>query len=76
MKMLEWTAKKDPNRPVATIKFDWVDKEKRDYHEHHLSLGLALESVRFDDTVRVVIVTGRDDGVFELGPRSAATRTR
>ena len=29
MKMMEWSVKKDPARPVATIKFDWVDKEKR-----------------------------------------------
>lgn len=64
--LMEWVVKRDG--PVATVKFDVVNKPLEDFVEHHMSLGLALEEVRFDDTVRVVVITGRDDGMFELGP--------
>ena len=71
--LMEWVVKKDG--PVATIKFDVVEKPLSEFIEHHMSLGLALEQVRFDDTVRVVVITGRDDGMFELGPqRSLSAR--
>ena len=64
--LMEWVVTKDG--PVATVKFDTVNKPLDEFIEHHVSLALALEKVRFDDTVRVVILTGRDDGLFELGP--------
>lgn len=65
--LMEWVADVEP--PIATIRFRKVDKELEDYYEHHVSLALALESVRFDDRIRVVVIAGRDDdsGVFELG---------
>jgi enoyl-CoA hydratase len=69
--MMEWTIKKDGQ--VATIKFDVVQKPLDQFIEHHMSLGLALEKVRFDDEVRVVVITGRDDGMFELGPTPGET---
>jgi enoyl-CoA hydratase len=55
------------------MKFDVVNKPLEQFIEHHMSLGLALEEVRFDDSVRVVIITGRDDGMFELGPQRGET---
>jgi len=64
--LMEWVVTQDG--PVATIKFGTVSKPLDEFIEHHVSLALALEKVRFDDTVRVVILTGRDDGLFELGP--------
>jgi enoyl-CoA hydratase/carnithine racemase len=69
--LMEWVVKKDG--PVATIKFDTVEKPLNEFIEHHMSLGLALEKVRFDDEVRVVVITGRDDGMFELGPMRGET---
>ena len=69
--LMEWVVSKDG--PVATIKFDTVNKPLDEFIEHHVSLALALEKVRFDDTVRVVIITGRDDGLFELGPQRGET---
>ncbi|MBI2913144.1 MAG: enoyl-CoA hydratase/isomerase family protein [Chloroflexi bacterium] len=63
---MEWVVTRDG--PVATIKFGVVQKPLKDFIEHHVSLALALEEVRFDDTVRVVVITGRGDGMFELGP--------
>jgi enoyl-CoA hydratase/carnithine racemase len=69
--LMEWVVTKDG--PVATIKFDTVSKPLEEFVEHHMSLGLALEKVRFDDSVRVVVITGRDDGLFELGPQRGET---
>jgi enoyl-CoA hydratase len=71
--LMEWTVHRDG--PVATIKFELVDKPLEDFHEHHISLALALEEVRFDDSIRVVVLTGRDDGsgMFESGPLPGET---
>lgn len=65
--LMEWVAHIEP--PVATIRFEQVDKPLEDYLEHHVSLGIALEKVRFDDSIRVVVIAGRDDdsGIFEMG---------
>jgi enoyl-CoA hydratase len=65
--LMEWVAILDP--PVATIRFQQVDKPLEDFIEHHVSLGIALENVRFDDRIRVVVISGRDDdsGIFEMG---------
>ena len=64
---MEWVVHQDG--PVSTVKFETVEKPLEEFVEHHVSLALALEKVRFDDSVRVVVITGRDDGMFELGPR-------
>ncbi len=64
--LMEWVVNQDG--PVATIKFQAVSKPLHEFIEHHISLALALEKVRFDDSIRVVVITGRDDGLFELGP--------
>ncbi len=69
---LEWAVHKDG--PVATIKFGPVERNPEDFIEHHVSLGIALEQVRWDDSVRVVVITGRDtNDVFELGPQRDET---
>jgi enoyl-CoA hydratase/carnithine racemase len=58
---------------VAIIRFEGVEGEVAGYRDHHMSLAAALEEVRFDDAVRVVVITGGDD-IFELGsPREGAT---
>jgi enoyl-CoA hydratase/carnithine racemase len=69
---LEWAVHRDG--PVATIRFEPVQRAPEDFVEHHVSLGIALEQVRYDDSVRVVVITGREtDDVFELGPRRDET---
>jgi enoyl-CoA hydratase len=69
--LMEWVVHQDG--PVATIKFGAVEKPLDQFIEHHVSLALALEKVRFDDSIRVVVITGRDDGMFELGPTRGET---
>lgn len=69
---MEWVVHRDG--PVATVKFEAVRKPLADFLEHHISAALALEEVRFDDSVRVIVITGRDDGtLFELGPERGDT---
>ena len=63
----EWVVQRQG--PVATVAFGTVQKARRETLDHHMSLARALEEVRFDDSVRVVVVTGREGGIFELGPR-------
>ena len=62
----EWVVRREG--PVATVVFGRVQKARRDTVDHHMSLAQALEAVRFDDSVLVVVITGRDGGIFELGP--------
>jgi enoyl-CoA hydratase len=69
---MEWLVRKDG--PVATIQFGVVARAPEQFMEHHVSMAIALEQVRFDDDIRVVVITGRDtDDVFELGPRREDT---
>lgn len=63
----EWVVQKDG--PVATVVFGTVEKPRRESLDHHMSLAQAIEAVRFDDAIRVVVITGRDGGIFELGTR-------
>jgi enoyl-CoA hydratase len=39
-----------------------------DYLEHHISVALAVEDLRRDDTVRVIVITGEQDGEFHAAP--------
>ena len=66
VRVKEWVVAREG--AVATLTFDFVEKPMHEYLEHHISFALALESVRWDDTVRVVVIGGGDDGLFELGP--------
>lgn len=70
---MEWVVSRDG--PVATIRFEPVQRDPEDFIEHHVSMAIALEEVRFDDSVRVVVITGREtDDVFELGRRRDETQ--
>jgi enoyl-CoA hydratase/carnithine racemase len=70
---MEWVVHRDG--PVATIRFEPVQRDPQDFIEHHVSLGIALEDVRFDDSVRVVVITGREtDDIFELGRKRDETQ--
>jgi enoyl-CoA hydratase len=53
---------------VATIKWKPVSRPPSEYREHHLSLAMALDEVRWDDRVRVVVIAGSDEGAFETDP--------
>jgi enoyl-CoA hydratase len=52
---------------VANLDFGIVVKDVQDHIEPHVSFAMALESVRFDDTVRVIVITmrAREDGDIE-----------
>jgi enoyl-CoA hydratase len=66
----EWTVQRQ--QAVATVRFGRVDIDRADYRDHHMSLAACLDEVRFDDNIRVVVITGGDD-IFELGsPREGA----
>ena len=49
----EWAIELDGQ--VATIKWKPVARLAQDYREHHLSLAMCLEEVRWDDRVRVIV---------------------
>jgi enoyl-CoA hydratase/carnithine racemase len=52
-----------------------VARDPQDFIEHHVSMALALEEARFDDSVRVIVITGREtDDIFELGRRRDETQ--
>ena len=63
---IEWTLQRRDS--VATVRFEPVTKEPSEYLDHHMSFAAALEEVRFDDSIRVVVITGGDE-IFELGSR-------
>lgn len=41
-----------------------------DFIEIHIAMALALEELRWDDTVRVIVITGERDGEFCASPTS------
>lgn len=57
---------------VATIRWMPVERPPSEYREHHISLAMALEEVRFDDRVRVIVIAGSDEGAFETDPPDEA----
>lgn len=69
MDRMEWTIHREDQ--VGTIRFEEVDKPIERNIAHHLGLGLCLEELRWDDTVRVIVIAGRDDDsrYFYIGPR-------
>src|SRR5438067_13938712 len=60
--------------PVATIKikpFEATQAEgskHKDFIDVHAAIAIALENFRWDDTVRIVVVTGSEDGEFYWAP--------
>lgn len=65
----EWVVHRDG--PVATIRFAETDKPIEQHIEHHVGLAMSLEQLRWDDSVRVIVYAGRDDGsgLHDVGPR-------
>jgi len=59
---------------VATIKIKPFEKTQaegskhKDFVDVHAAIGMALEEFRWDDTVRIVVVTGAEDGEFYWAP--------
>jgi enoyl-CoA hydratase len=60
--------------PLATIKikpFEETQREgvkHRDYIDVHRGMALALEELRWDDAIRIIIITGSKDGEFYWAP--------
>jgi enoyl-CoA hydratase/carnithine racemase len=60
--------------PVATIKIKpfeatQAEGEKHpDYVDVHAAIAMALEELRWDDSIRVVVITGSQDGEFYWAP--------
>src|SRR5258705_239509 len=60
--------------PVATIKikpFEATQAEgekHRDYVDVHAAIASALEELRWDDAIRVIVITGSQDGEFYWAP--------
>jgi enoyl-CoA hydratase len=52
---------------VATIRIRRIRTTAAPFH---WELGEALSALRGDDEVRVIVLTGEEDGVFSVGPRS------
>lgn len=65
--VFEWTVRRDGS--VGTIVFGAVDVPRERSLDHHMSFARSLESMRFDDSIRVVVIAGRDhvDEPFESG---------
>lgn len=59
---------------VATIQIKPFEKTQAegskhaDYVDVHTALAQALEQLRWDDTIRVVVITGSEDGEFYWAP--------
>src|SRR4051794_16087961 len=61
----EWAIERDGQ--VGWIRFKPVTRPPGEFREPHTSMGLSLEELRWDDSVRVVVVAGADDW-FENAP--------
>jgi enoyl-CoA hydratase len=67
---MEWVIHREGQ--VATLRFEEVDKPIHEHIEFHVGTALALEELRWDDSIRVIVIAGRDDGsgVWNVGPRT------
>ncbi|HVW33221.1 MAG TPA: enoyl-CoA hydratase/isomerase family protein [Acidimicrobiia bacterium] len=60
--------------PIGTIRIKPVQETIEEsigvagYVEVHLAVAQALEELRWDDTVRIVVLTGQRDGQFHVAP--------
>lgn len=72
-------AEAEKKGPVGIVKIHPVERMMErslepdcdEFIEVHAAIALALDELRFDDDVRVVIVTGSADGVFYSAPTPA-----
>jgi enoyl-CoA hydratase/carnithine racemase len=59
---------------VATIKIKPFERTQReggkhkDYVDVHTAIAVALETMRWDDSVRIIVITGSEDGEFYWAP--------
>ncbi len=62
------------NGPVATILIKPFEKTQAegagypDFVDVHTAIARALEELRWDDSVRIVVITGKDNGEFYWAP--------
>ena len=62
------------NNSVATIKIKPFERTQReganhkDYVDVHTAIAVALETLRWDDSVRIIVITGSEDGEFYWAP--------
>ena len=62
------------DKSVATIKIKPFERTQRegtkhkDYVDVHTAIAVALETLRWDDSVRIVVITGSEDGEFYWAP--------
>jgi enoyl-CoA hydratase len=60
--------------PVATIRIKPFERTQAegskdpDFVDVHTAIAVALEGVRWDDAIRVVVITGSEDGEFYWAP--------
>ena len=59
---------------VATIKIKPFERTQREGANHkgyvdvHTAIAVALETLRWDDSVRIIVITGSEDGEFYWAP--------
>ena len=59
---------------VATIKIKPFERTQREGAKHkgyvdvHTAIAVALETMRWDDSVRIIVITGSEDGEFYWAP--------
>jgi enoyl-CoA hydratase/carnithine racemase len=62
------------NNSVATIKIKPFERTQREGAKHkdfvdvHTAIAVALETMRWDDSVRIIVITGSEDGEFYWAP--------
>jgi len=70
-------AEVERNGPVGIVKIHPLERmierslepDCDEFIESHTAIALALEELRFDDSIRVVIITGSNDDEFCVTPR-------
>jgi enoyl-CoA hydratase len=64
----------EQDNSVATIKIKPFERTQREGAKHkgyvdvHTAIAVALETMRWDDSVRIIIITGSEDGEFYWAP--------
>ena len=62
------------DKSVATIKIKPFERTQREGTKHagyidvHTAIAQAIETLRWDDTVRIIVITGSEDGEFYWAP--------
>jgi enoyl-CoA hydratase len=66
----------EKNGPVATLRLRplRLSFNLKPYAEIHEEVGLALSELRLDDDLRIIVITGEEDGAFLVPPTAAEYR--